>query len=201
MLKPDTCISPEEYLAAEETSRDKHEYWFGETYMMAGTSINHNQIVNNTFKAFDRKLEGRPCRVFTSEIRLRSPKEAVYVYPDVMVICGEIEIDPRQHDTVMNPQVIVEVWSDSTRDYDRGEKFKMYRKIPSLREYVMIDQSSPYIEHYRRDGHFWVLETIEEMEAILRLRSLDCEIDLKEIYRQVEWTESKPKSGKRKKAS
>ncbi|MBI4670732.1 MAG: Uma2 family endonuclease [Chloroflexi bacterium] len=199
MIQPKLYLTPEEYLAVEETSRDKHEYWFGETYMMAGTSINHNQIVNNTFKAFDRKLEGQPCRVFTSDIRLRSLQDDVYTYPDVMVICGEIEIDPRQQDTVMNPQVIVEVWSDSTQDYDCGAKFKMYRKIPSLREYVMIDQAAPYIEHYRRDGHFWVLETLEGMDAKLRLRSLDCEIDLAEIYRQVEWAEPKPKARKRKK--
>ncbi|MBI4670735.1 MAG: Uma2 family endonuclease [Chloroflexi bacterium] len=96
--------------------------------------------------------------------------------------------------------MIVEVWSDSTEDDDRGPKFKMYRKIPSLREYVMIDQSAPYIEHYRRDGHFWVLQTLDGLEAVLRLRSLDCEIDLTEIYRQVEWAEQKPKSKKRKKS-
>lgn len=200
MLKPDTHISPEEYLAQEEKSRDKHEYWFGETYMMAGTSIKQNQIVNNVFRAFDRKLETRPCRVFTSDIRLRLPKEDVYVYPDVMVLCGEIEIDPRQQDTVMNPQLIVEVWSDSTQDFDSGAKFKLYRKIPSLREYVMIDQTAPYIEYYRRDGHFWVLETLEGMDAKLHLRELDCEIDLSEIYRQVKWTEPKTKLRKRKQA-
>lgn len=198
MLKPDTYITPEEYLAQELTSRDKHEYWHGETYMMAGTSINHNQIVNNTFKTFDRKLEGRPCRVFTSDIRLRAPKDEVYTYPDVMVICGKIEIDPRQQDTVMNPQVIVEVWSESTQDYDRGAKFKMYRQIPSLREYVMIDQAAPYIEYYRRDGHFWVLETLEGMDAKLSLRDLGCEIDLTEIYRQIEWTEQNKPTTKRK---
>lgn len=202
MIQPKHFITPEEYLALEEKSRDKHEYWFGETYMMAGTSLNHNTIVNNTYKALDRRLEARPCRVFTSDVRLRSPLEEVYTYPDVMVICGKIEIDPRQPDTVMNPQVIVEVWSDSTREYDSVAKFKMYRKIPSLREYVMIDQTAPYIEHYRRDGHFWVLETLEGMEAKLRLRSLSCEIDLAEIYRQVEWTEppTKSKSRKRKHA-
>ncbi len=199
MLKPDTFLSPEQYLAQEEKSCDKHEYWFGETYMMAGTSLNHNRIANNVYKALDRIVAPRGCSVFTSDIRLRSPKEEVYVYPDVMVICGEIEIDPRQQDTVMNPQLIVEVWSDSTRDIDRGAKFKTFRKIPPLREYVMIDQTQPYIEYYRRDGHFWVLETLEELDAVLKLRSLDCEIDLTEIYRQVEWAGEKPKSRKRKK--
>ena len=200
MLQPShQLISPEEYLAQEETSRDKHEYWFGETYMMAGTSLNHNRIVINITNILLRVLERRPCNVFSTEIRLRSPKEEAYVYPDVMVICGEIEIDPRQQDTVMNPQLIVEVWSDSTRDLDRGAKFKMYRKIPSLREYVMIDQTQPYIEYYRRNGHFWVLQTLEEMDAVLKLRELECEIALQDIYKQIDWTGPKSSTRKRKK--
>jgi len=192
-------ITPEEYLALEETSRDKHEYWFGETYMMAGTTRPHNLVAGNVYIALRQKLAAKPGVVYQSDIRLRSPKEDVYVYPDVMVICGEIEIDPLQQDTVMNPQVVVEVWSDSTQAYDRGDKFKMYRKIPSLREYVMIDQSAPYIEYYRRDGHFWVLQTLEDMDAILQLRALECEISLKEIYRKIEWAEPKSKARKRKK--
>lgn len=202
MLKPDTSLSPEQYLAQEEKSRDKNEYWFGETYMMAGTTRSHNIIVGNVYMSLRQKLADKLCAVYQSDVRLRSSKEEVYVYPDVMVICGKIEADPRQPDTVLNPQLIVEVWWDSTQDYDSGVKFKMYRKIPSLREYVMIDQTTPYIEHYRRDGHFWVLETLEGIEAVLQLRSLACKIDLAEIYRQVEWAESKskPKSRKRKKA-
>lgn len=198
MIQPShQFLTPEEYLALEETSRDKHEYWHGETFMMAGTSREHNVVAGNVYMSFRQKLAARSCAVYQSDVRLRSPQDDVYTYPDVMVICGKVEIDPRQQDTVMNPQVIVEVWSDSTRDYDRGEKFKMYRKIPSLREYVMIDQSAPYIEHYRRDGHFWVLETLEGMGAALHLRSLELEISFAEIYRQIEWAEQKTKQGKR----
>ena len=200
MLKQDAYITPEDYLAQEVKSRDKHEYWFGETYMMAGTSRNHNMITGNVYMALRQKLGNRPCTTYQSDVRLRPPHEDVYVYPDVIVICGKIELDPRQQDTVTNPQIIVEVWSDSTQDYDSGAKFKMYRKIPSLQEYVMIDQAAPYIEYYRRDGHFWVLETLEGMDAQLQLRALGCEIDLTEIYRQVEWTEQKTKPRKRKKA-
>ncbi|MBI4670736.1 MAG: Uma2 family endonuclease [Chloroflexi bacterium] len=96
-------VSPEEYLALEETSRDKHEYWFGETYMMAGTSRNHNIITGNVYMSLRQKLAAKSCTVFQSDVRLRSPLEEVYTYPDVMVICGKIEIDPRQQDTVMNP--------------------------------------------------------------------------------------------------
>lgn len=193
---PDS-LTPEEYLALEEKSLEKHEYWHGETYMMAGTSLRHNRIVINLTNALVRLLVQRACSVFNSEIRLGAQMNEVYTYPDIMVICGKIETDPRQQDTVTNPQLIVEVWSDSTVDYDRGEKFKTYRNISSLREYVMIDQSAPYIEYYRRDGHFWVLETVEGLDAHLRLRALECEISFEEIYRQVEWTEQKPQSRKR----
>ncbi|HZQ09655.1 MAG TPA: Uma2 family endonuclease [Anaerolineae bacterium] len=186
MISPKKFITPEEYLALEQESRDKHEYWNGESYMMAGASINHNQIVNNTFKSLDRRLERRPCRVFTSDVRLHIEKGNAYVYPDVMVVCGKIEIDTRQKDTVMNPTLIVEIWSDSTQGDDQEKKFKWYRQIPSLQDYVMIDQSQPYVEYYRREGRFWVLETIEGIDAVLKLNSLELEIPLTEIYEKVE---------------
>lgn len=190
MIQPShKFITPEEYLALEENSRDKHEYWHGETFMMAGASINHNQIANNTFKVLDRNLQRRPCRVFTSDVRLRAPNEDVYTYPDLMVVCGKIETDPRQQDTITNPQLIVEIWSDSTVNYDRGKKFKLYRKIPALHEYVMIDQSAPYIEYYRREGDFWVLETLEGSDAVLKLRALEIELALSEIYAEIDWSE------------
>ncbi|MCL4530142.1 MAG: Uma2 family endonuclease, partial [Chloroflexi bacterium] len=85
------------------------------------------------------------------------------------------------------PIVIVEVWSDSTKAYDRGDKFAMYRQIPTLQEYVMIDQTKPYVEHFRRDGNFWVLETLDEMGAVLVLPSMQCEMPLATIYEKVEW--------------
>lgn len=189
MIHPKKFITPEEYLELEDRSRDKHEYWNGELYMMAGASLNHNKIVMNTFKELDRHLAKRPCDVFANDVRLRVEKADLYTYPDLIVICGKVEIDPRQKDTVMNPALIVEVWSESTREYDQTRKFARYRQIPSLQEYVMIDQTQPYIEYFRREGRFWVLETIEGMEAVLALGALDCEIPLTGIYERVEWSE------------
>jgi Uma2 family endonuclease len=189
-------IVPEEYLAQEEKSRDKHEYRDGEIVALAGASLDHNRITRNLASTLVQVLKGKPCEVFSNDVRLYVEKSRLYTYPDVIVVCGKIEVDPRQKDTVMNPSVIFEIWSDSTRDYDRGEKFAMYRKIPSLQEYVMIDQGRPYIEHYRRDGHFWVLETIEGIKGNLNLRSIDVEILIETVYSQVEW-EDKSKRGKR----
>jgi Uma2 family endonuclease len=181
-------VSPEEYLALEQASRDKHEYWHGEMYMIAGTSRRHNLIAGNIYLALRQKAD-RSCTVFMADVRLRIDKDNAYTYPDVMVICGQVQTDPRQQDTVMNPKVIVEVLSDSTQEYDRNEKFKMYRNIPSLEHYLMIEQDQPYIESYRREGRFWVLETLEGLESVLKLRSINLDVSFSEIYAQIDWTQ------------
>lgn len=180
-------ITPEEYLALEEKADHRSEYCNGEIFALAGGSVNHNLITGNVYAALRQLLAQRPCRAFMSDVRLHVEKSGLYTYPDVMVVCGKIEFVPGRDDTVTNPTVIVEVWSDSTKAYDRGEKFAMYRQIPTLQEYVMIDQTQPYVEHFRRDGHFWVLETLEQMETVLALPSLNCEIPLRMIYEKVEW--------------
>jgi Uma2 family endonuclease len=137
--------------------------------------------------ALSQQFARKPCRALMNDVRLHISRSGLYTYPDVMVVRGKIEFVPGRDDTVMNPIVLVEVWSDSTKSYDRGEKFAMYRQIPTLQEYVMIDQTQPYVEHFRRDGHFWVLETLEQMDAILTLPSLQCEIPLAVMYEKVEW--------------
>ena len=180
-------ITPEEYLAREAQAEYKSEYHNGEMFALAGGSANHNQLTFNVAKAFDRLLAQKPCRVFIDDMRLNVKQSGLYTYPDVMVVCGKAEFAPGRDDTVTNPIVIVEVWSDSTKAYDRGEKFAMYRQIPTLQEYVMIDQSQFYVEHFRRDGNFWVLETLDAMDAILVLPSLQCEMPLAAIYEKVEW--------------
>ena len=180
-------ITPEEYLAREAQAEYRSEYRNGEMYALAGASVNHNQITFNVAKAFDRLLTQKPCRVFINDMRLNVKQSGLYTYPDVMVVCGKIEFLPGRDDTVTNPIAIVEVWSDSTKAYDRGDKFAMYRQIPTLQEYVMIDQSRFYVEHFRRDEKLWVLETLDEMDAILVLPSLQCEMPLATIYEKVEW--------------
>lgn len=182
-------ITPEEYLAEEEKADHKSEYYNGEMFAMGGGSVNHNLIAGNVHAGLRQSLSSRPCRVFMNDVRLHIKSSGLYTYPDVMVVCGKIEFAPKRDDTVLNPIVIVEVWSESTQSYDRGKKFAMYRQIPSLQEYVMIDQAQPYVEHYRREGNFWVLETLEQMDAILTLPSLECEMPLAVMYEKVEWQE------------
>lgn len=180
-------ITPEEYLALEEKADHKSEYSNGEMFAMAGGSVNHNQIAVNVTAAFSRLFAHKPSRVFMNDVRLHIKRSGLYTYPDVMIVCGKIEFIPGRDDMLLNPILIVEVWSDSTKEYDRGAKFAMYRQIPTLQEYVMIDQTQPYVEHYRRDGNFWVLETLEQMETVLALPSLECEIPLATMYEKVEW--------------
>ncbi len=184
-------VPPEEYLAREEKAVYKSEYRDGEIIALAGASLNHNQITINLTTDLAQRLKSKSCRIFSNDVRLYIAKSRLYTYPDVMIVCGKIEVDPRQKDTLTNPTAIVEVWSDSTKAYDRGEKFAMYRQIPSLREYVMVDQEQPYVEHYGHDGHFWVLEALEGLPAKLNLRSIDVEIALETIYSQVEWEENR----------
>ncbi len=181
-------VTPEEYLLREAQAEYKSEYREGEIFAMTGASINHNQIIFNTAKVLDRLLERKPCRVFSSDVRLYIDKRRLYTYPDVMIVCGKIELVPGRDDTLTNPRVIVEVWSDSTQEYDRGKKFAMYRDIPSLQDYVMIDQTRPYIEYFRREKQSWALETIEGMDAVVTLRALEAGIPLTAIYEKVEWS-------------
>ncbi|MBI5030455.1 MAG: Uma2 family endonuclease [Chloroflexi bacterium] len=180
-------ITPEEYLALEEKADHKSEYYNGEIFAMSGASNNHNLITGNVHAALHQLLAKRPCRTYVSDMRLLTSPKGLYTYPDVMVVCGKIEFAPNRNDTVMNPSVLVEVLSDSTQAYDRGEKFALYRKIVTLQEYIMIDQNKPSVEHYRREGHFWVLEALETMDAILTLPSIGCEIPLAVMYEKVEW--------------
>lgn len=171
----------------EEKADQRSEYCAGEIFAMAGASHNHNLIVGNIYATLRQLLSKRPCQTYVNDMRLHIKRSGLYTYPDVMVICDKIEFVPGRDDTVLNPIALVEVWSDSTKEYDRGAKFAMYRQIPTLQEYVMIDQTKAYIEHFRREGNFWVLETLEQMDAVLDLRALECEIPLTTIYEKVGW--------------
>ena len=188
MINPrQRLFTPEEYLLLQAQSEQRSEYYDGKIFAMSGGSVNHNQIIFNVAKSFDRLLSPKACRVFSTDVRLCVQKSGLYAYPDVMVVCGKIEFVPGRDDTVLNRIILVEVWSDSTKDYDRGAKFGMYRQIPTLQAYVMVDQAQAYVEHFRRDGNFWVLETLEQMDAVLNLPTGEIQIPLTTIYEKVEW--------------
>jgi Uma2 family endonuclease len=149
-----------EYLDLETFSNVKHEFLDGEIYAMAGGTVDHAALAMAVGRLLGNALEGRPCRVFSSDLRVRVLATGLATYPDVSVVCGPVERDPGDRHAVTNPIVIVEVLSESTADYDRGEKFEHYRRLASLREYALIDSRGVAAEarHRTPDGS-WSAET------------------------------------------
>jgi Uma2 family endonuclease len=172
-----------EYLATEEVSETKHEWLNGEVFAMAGGTLPHGALAAAVIAALSAALRGRPCRVFTSDVRVRVQETGLSTYPDVSVACGRLETAPEDRHALVNPVVLVEVLSDATEAYDRGEKFAHYRRIPSLQEYVLVSQSKPRIEVFRRTtGGKWELDEAEA-GATLELTSVGCQLSVDEIYR------------------
>ena len=188
VAKPQKYYSSEEYLALEEATDYKSEYYQGEIFAMSGASVNHNRIAGNVHAALNNAFDAKPCEAFMGDVRLLVKKNGLYTYPDVMVVCGQLEFAEGRTDTLNNPIVIVEVLSKSTQDYDRGAKFELYRAIETLQDYVLIDQARVHVEYFRKleDGR-WLLQEFNQLEAILRIEAVGVEIPLSRVYQRVEW--------------
>lgn len=176
---------PQEYLRLEETADVKHEFHAGEILAMSGGTYNHSRITMNLSGEMYMCLKGSPCAPLESNIRVRLLRSDRYVYPDITVVCGAPEFDPldTRRTTIVNPKVIVEVLSESTEGYDRGVKFSAYRDLHSLEEYVLVSQSQPMIEAFRRrpDGA-WVISSWRGLDAIATIDSLGIQIALADVY-------------------
>jgi Uma2 family endonuclease len=173
----------EDYLALEDGSPSKHEFLDGSVWAMAGGTPDHAAIAANIIASLGSQLLDRPCRVYTSDLRVRVSATGLATYPDVTVVCGARATDPEDSkgNTVVNPKVIVEVLSPSTEDYDRGEKLAHYKKLASLEEILLVAHDAPRVERwYRRKGR-WALD-VAEGEATLALPSIDCSLSLARIF-------------------
>ncbi len=180
--------TPAEYLAWERAAPERHELLDGEIFAMAGASFAHNKIVGNVVGELRQALRGSPCDVTPSDLRVRipGPRGGLYTYPDALVVCGEPQFEDAARDTLLNPTVIVEVLSDSTEAYDRGKKFRSYRSIPSLREYVLVAQDTPSVErHLCGEGGVWSLVQDLGAGGTLVLSSIGCELAVDELYLKV----------------
>ena len=178
--------TPEEYLALEESAIDKSEYHDGEIILMTGGTANHNKIAGNFYKKFPSTVNTQDYETFINDVRLWIPLTRRYVYPDVMVIQGEAVYQGSNKTIVTNPLVIVEVLSDSTKDYDRGGKFLAYRSIPEFREYILIDQCSYHIEQFVKNANSkWELTEYDSEESVLTLESVEFQMPLREIYERI----------------
>ena len=182
-----TYLTPEEYIAAERKATLKSEYLSGETVAMSGASLAHNLITMNTATQLYNQLIEGGCRVFTGDMRVGIGPGVSYFYPDVTVVCDKPRFEDDVFDTLINPQVVIEVLSDSTANYDRGEKFIRYRQLESLQEYILISQDQVHVEHYLRQGKQWVLSEFSALENVLPLTSIEAELPLRQIYRFVEF--------------
>jgi Uma2 family endonuclease len=189
--------TPLEYLKREEAATSKSEYDQGAIVPMAGASYPHNLIATNAVAALHLALKRKPCQVFGSDLRVQVSGKA-YTYPDALVICGEPEFAKGRDDTITNPTVIVEVLSRSTRAYDRGRKFELYRALPSLQAYVIVDSEQPYVDYFqKRPDGTWELMEHRQLSDKLKLQVFNVTISLSEIYDKVAWakptTAHKPK--------
>ena len=179
-------ISASDYLEAERIATEKHEYYQGEIFAMSGVSLKHNIIFSNLFTAVGNKLKGKECRPFGSDLRIHIPKNTLYTYPDLSIICGEPRLTDDEFDTATNPTVIFELLSASTRNYDKGGKFTLYRDIDSLNEYILIDSEKIHVEKYiRHADNSWQLTEYKSFESAFEISSIGLLLSLSEVYRDV----------------
>lgn len=188
MAQPEkNVVSPETYFEMEKTADHKSEYYHGEVFAMTGASVRHNLIVTNTLANLHAQLQDSDCWVFPSDMKIQVDEAAHYVYPDVSVVCGDVAFVEGRDDVVTNPIVIFEVLSESTKDYDRGSKFQAYRNIDSLRDYLVVDQFSVFVEHFTREApNRWVLKEYRGLEETLSLPSVNARLGLNEIYHRID---------------
>lgn len=187
-----------EYLEMENASQEKHEYFqgeifplyreksFGDVNSMSGAGFHHNLIFSNVFSFLGSKLSGSKCIPFGSDMRMNIPENTLFTYPDISIYCNEIKHLEEDENTALLPTVIIEILSPSTKIYDRGNKFKLYRDIPSLKEYILIDSESISVEaFYVNQNQNWELKESKEISDALTFVSLGFKIQLEDIYYRV----------------
>lgn len=185
--------SVDEYFALELESEIRHEYIQGGVIPMTGGTPNHNRIIRNLCTALTIGLRGQPYEVFVADQRLWILEPQIYTYPDVMVVAGELAYKAGRRDTITNPVLIIEVLSQSTRNYDRGDKFAAYRTIPGFQEYILVDQYAYLVEHYAKTGEKqWVFQEYNQSDDTVEFAVMEFAIALTDIYDKVEFEPAEP---------
>jgi Uma2 family endonuclease len=175
-------LSIEEYLVFERESESKHEYYKGEVFAMSCAGARHNIIFSNLFIALGTKLKGKPCIPFGSDMRVHIPENTLFTYPDISVFCNS-DFQKKEEDFLVGPTVIVEILSPSTQHYDRGGKFKLYRDIPTLKEFILVDTESISVKVFRLNAtNHWELEEYKILTDSLLISTLEISIPLSIIY-------------------
>jgi Uma2 family endonuclease len=184
---PERRYTLEEYLELERTSEERFEFWDGEIFCMSGVSEEHAEIETNLIVSLKSRLRTRDCRVFPANMRIKVPAAPPYRYADLSALCGKAQFEEIGGvDALVNPQLIVEVLSPSTEAYDRGDKFTHYKSIETFGEYLLVAQHRPHVTHlYKQSDGTWIYAEANDLEAVLSLSSVGCELPLSEIYRGV----------------
>jgi Uma2 family endonuclease len=185
---PKVRITPEEYLALERKAEIKSEYIDGEMFAMSGAQREHNTIMVNLATELGVQLMDRPCEVYVADMRTKVSKTGLYTYPDAVVVCGEPEFEDAQLDTLINPQIIIEILSKSTESYDRGKKFAHYRTLDSLQEYLLVSQTECRIERYaRQDDGNWLYSETTDPGGSIELAAIACRLSMSRLYHKIDF--------------
>ncbi len=186
---PKPIYNADQYLALEEGAEYRSQFYFGEIFAMAGASRRHNLASGNVLASVHSQLKGRSCEVYQNDMRVKVLPD-FYTYPDIVIVCGEPEIEKRNGDNLLNPTVLIEVLSPSTEKFDRGDKFRFYRLMPSLKEYVLVSQDRVNVEHfYRQEDNSWLFTSLDDEGDVLELPSVSCSVSVKDIYDKVDFSE------------
>jgi Uma2 family endonuclease len=180
-----THYTAEECLTLERSASCKSEFHDGQIYVMTSASRKHNLITVNIGRELSQQLKKRPCEAYSNDMRVKAAEARSYHYPDIAVVCGKPQFEDAHVDTLLNPTLLIEVLSLSTEAYDRGGKFAHYRKIATLREYLLVSQDQPNIERYLRQGDVWILTEAVGLDASMPLESIECILSLREVYDKV----------------
>lgn len=189
-LKIETLSTPEDYLIFEREADTRHEFLDGEIYQMAGESLPHSRICVNLSGEVRNQLKGKRCEALSPNMKVRTSTASLFSYPDLTIVCGEPKFHDVKKDVLTNPQVIFEVLSPSTAEYDRTTKFQRYRMgNETLTDYILVSQDKPFVEHFfkQADGK-WLYQSYGAIEDVLKIEIVDCELSLLEIYDRVELT-------------
>jgi Uma2 family endonuclease len=190
----------DEYLAIERESEERHEYLDGQIYAMAGESPQHGAISTDLIVDIGLQLRGTPCQAFSKDMEVRSgplPKKrhsvrGLYSYPDIVVVCGEMQFLDEHSDVLINPKVIIEVLSPTTEAFDCNEKFRRYRTFnPSLTDYLVVAQNQPSIQHFaRQENGLWVIAaSASRLSDSVHIASINCTLRLADVYNRVPFPE------------
>lgn len=183
-------ITQEAYLEMERASEVKHEYYKGEVFAMSGASVTHNEIAYNLNSIIIPHLKNKNCKMYRSDLRIHIPSNSLYTYPDFSIICGKPETTDVFADNVTNPSVLIEILSKSTKDYDRGTKFNLYRSIQALKEYIIISSLSVQVEKYNRlDDDSWNLKEFNKLTDNFYISAIGLTVILKDIYQDISFSE------------